>query len=232
GTFSLSQRPACGGRGLEPARSPRSYRPPATGRDAQGTFVYRVTLRFAILDSGGGKNGPPCQTRCVNRCWVHSSPAAAWSRSCRMARRRARPAGRHWARWSRMLRQWAVCSPRWLPRSRRSPGLTPRRSRGCGLPSSSPALWKLKIRSSRRSDACRTTCSACSLKASGSCWSEQYRQGESMTPELAKEILASEAGSEDPILLPPGVFKHISIADVPEQTPIEVGVLKDGVHHI
>jgi len=53
-----------------------------------------------------------------------------------------------------------------------------------------------------------------------------------MTPELAKEILASEAGSEDPILLPPGVFKHISIADVPEQTPIEVGVLKDGVHHI
>ena len=53
-----------------------------------------------------------------------------------------------------------------------------------------------------------------------------------MTPEQAKEILALEAGSEDPIFLPPGVLKHISIADVPEETPIEVGVLKDGAYHI
>src|SRR5262249_46581352 len=55
---------------------------------------------------------------------------------------------------------------------------------------------------------------------------------EAMTPEQAKQILADEAGSEDPVFLPPGVLKGISIGDVPEDTPIEVGILKDGVHHI
>ena len=53
-----------------------------------------------------------------------------------------------------------------------------------------------------------------------------------MTPEQAKEILAAEAGSEDPIFLPPEVLKGISIDEMPEDTPIEVGVLKDGIHHI
>ena len=46
------------GRGLEPARSPGAHRPPATGRDAQGTFVYRVALRLAILDQDGDPGDP------------------------------------------------------------------------------------------------------------------------------------------------------------------------------
>lgn len=61
-----------------------------------------------------------------------------------------------------------------------------------------------------------------------------------MTPEQAKQLLASFAGLDEeaeedwdePLTLPAVVLKHIGIADVPEGARIQVGVVKGNVHHI
>jgi hypothetical protein len=53
-----------------------------------------------------------------------------------------------------------------------------------------------------------------------------------MTPDEAKQLLNAAAGDEYPVCLPPGVLKHIAIADVPVDTSIEVGVLMDGGIHL
>ena len=127
GLAAPPQRPACGGRDLEPARSPGADRPPATGRGSSGNCCLprRSSIRYPrsrrrprrswgptarctrpatptgrsssgrrSRRSRGGRNGPPCPSRCGSRCCVRSSPAAARSWSCRMARWRARRAGR------------------------------------------------------------------------------------------------------------------------------------------
>jgi hypothetical protein len=54
----------------------------------------------------------------------------------------------------------------------------------------------------------------------------------SMTPETAKAILTNSEGAEVPVALPPGVFKHLSLADAPEDPLIEIGLLKGGTESL
>ena len=53
-----------------------------------------------------------------------------------------------------------------------------------------------------------------------------------MTPDEAKRLLASSAGAEDPVFLPPEVLGGISLDDVPKDTPIEIGRRKGIVHEL
>lgn len=53
-----------------------------------------------------------------------------------------------------------------------------------------------------------------------------------MTPEEAKVILADSEGADELVVLPPAVLKHLSSADVPEDTLIEIGLFKEGAFHI
>lgn len=53
-----------------------------------------------------------------------------------------------------------------------------------------------------------------------------------MTPDQAKTLLSDAAGDESPVCLPLGVLKHIVLADLPEDTSIQVGVEKDNVIHL
>jgi hypothetical protein len=53
-----------------------------------------------------------------------------------------------------------------------------------------------------------------------------------MTPDEAKQLLGASAGQEDPMCLPPSVLKYLAIGDVPENTSIQVGVVKDNVIHL
>ena len=53
-----------------------------------------------------------------------------------------------------------------------------------------------------------------------------------MTPDEAKRLLSESAEDEEPICLPPAVLKHVAVADVPKDTSIQVGVLKDNVIHL
>ena len=53
-----------------------------------------------------------------------------------------------------------------------------------------------------------------------------------MTPEEAKAILADSEGADEPVVLPPAVLTHLSSADVPEDTLIEIGLFKEGAFHI
>jgi hypothetical protein len=45
----------------------------------------------------------------------------------------------------------------------------------------------------------------------------------SMKAELARALLIESRGAEDPVMLPPNVLKHITLAEVPEDTTIQVG---------
>jgi hypothetical protein len=53
-----------------------------------------------------------------------------------------------------------------------------------------------------------------------------------MDTQEAQELLKSSIGNEEPVFLPPGVLKDLSVNDVPEGVEVEVGVEKDGIRHI
>jgi hypothetical protein len=53
-----------------------------------------------------------------------------------------------------------------------------------------------------------------------------------MTPEEAMELLAEASGAEEPVTLPPSVLKHVTLANVPKDTLIEIGIPKDGAIHL
>ena len=53
----------------------------------------------------------------------------------------------------------------------------------------------------------------------------------SLTPEKAKANLTNSECAEVPVALPPGVLKHLSLADAPEDLLIEIGLLKGEPNH-
>jgi hypothetical protein len=53
-----------------------------------------------------------------------------------------------------------------------------------------------------------------------------------MDVDMAQKLLADGADTEEPVLLPPSVLAKLSINDIPLNTCIEIGVLKDGVMHV
>ena len=53
-----------------------------------------------------------------------------------------------------------------------------------------------------------------------------------MTPEEAKALVTNSVDGSHPVFLPPSVLKELTVDDLPENSSIQVGKLKDGVHHI
>lgn len=53
-----------------------------------------------------------------------------------------------------------------------------------------------------------------------------------MKTEDAKTMLAAGADSDEPVFLPPGILGSLTSADLPPDTFVEVGTIKDGVRHI
>jgi hypothetical protein len=53
-----------------------------------------------------------------------------------------------------------------------------------------------------------------------------------MDVDTARKLLADGADTEEPVFLPPSVLPKLSIDDLPPETFIEIGVLKDGVTHV
>jgi hypothetical protein len=53
-----------------------------------------------------------------------------------------------------------------------------------------------------------------------------------MDLDTARKLLADGAATEEPVFLPPSVLSKLSIDDLPLDTFIEIGVLKDGVMHV
>jgi hypothetical protein len=47
-----------------------------------------------------------------------------------------------------------------------------------------------------------------------------------------RKLLADGVDTEEPVFLPPSVLAKLSINDLPPNTCIEIGVLKDGVMHV
>ncbi len=48
----------------------------------------------------------------------------------------------------------------------------------------------------------------------------------------ARDLLAASAGDEEAVFLPPSALPKLTIEDIPEETFIEIGILKDGGVHI
>src|SRR5260370_398281 len=53
-----------------------------------------------------------------------------------------------------------------------------------------------------------------------------------MKTEDAKTMLAAAADSDEPVFLPPAILGSLSLEDLPLDTFVEVGTLKDGVRQI
>jgi hypothetical protein len=53
-----------------------------------------------------------------------------------------------------------------------------------------------------------------------------------MKTEDAKTMLAAGAVSDEPVFLPPAILGSLTSADLPPDTFVEVGTIKDGVRHI
>jgi len=53
-----------------------------------------------------------------------------------------------------------------------------------------------------------------------------------MDVDTAHKLLIASADTEEPVFLPPSVLSQLSINDLPLDTFIEIGVLKDGVMHV
>lgn len=53
-----------------------------------------------------------------------------------------------------------------------------------------------------------------------------------MDVDTARRLLADGAETEELVLLPPSALPNLSIDDLPPDTFIEIGVVKDGVMHV
>ena len=50
--------------------------------------------------------------------------------------------------------------------------------------------------------------------------------------EIARRLLREAEGDEEPVTLPASILASLSLADLPPDVPVQVGVIKEGVHHI
>jgi hypothetical protein len=53
-----------------------------------------------------------------------------------------------------------------------------------------------------------------------------------MTADEARDLLAASAGDDFPAVLPPSVLSKLTIEDVPEDTRLEIGTVKDAITHL
>jgi hypothetical protein len=53
-----------------------------------------------------------------------------------------------------------------------------------------------------------------------------------MDVEIARRLLREATGDEEPVTLPASILSSLSLADLPPDVAVQVGVIKDGVYHV
>jgi hypothetical protein len=53
-----------------------------------------------------------------------------------------------------------------------------------------------------------------------------------MDVEIARRLLHEATGDEEPVTLPASILSSLSLADLPPDVAVQVGVIKDGVYHV